>query len=128
MAVDDIDYRALASRLRVVHRLRAERLERERDARGDDQLSLDRTLDALQAKPDLLDGVEQALRAAVRATEGIEPEPFSVGLFPVPLADPFLDGVLDYYRDQWDFKLDPTRLPQAVVTGLAKVANDAGLV
>jgi S-adenosylhomocysteine hydrolase len=126
------DYRALASIIRNARRHRAERFEHELPARESDpkNVSLDRALDALQsdgARP-LLEQVATRLAEEVDRTRDVEPEPYSVGLFPVPLEDRFLDGVLDYYRHSWDPQLDPKRLAQAVVTSLAKAAGPHGFV
>ena len=129
---DDLDYVALARRLRDVHRRQAERLDVElpaREANGE-LLSLDRALDALQdpGSRALLDEVAQRLRRAVKDVDGTPAPEFAVGAFPVPLKDPFLDGVLDYYRSGWDMGLDPRRLAQAVVTALANAAGNDGFV
>ena len=112
------------ARIRDVHRRRAERLDGELPAReaNRDLLSLDRALDALQGEGAraLLDEVGRDLRRAVREVENVPAPEFSVGAFPVPLQDRFLDGVLDYYRGGWDTSMDPRRLAQAVVTALAQ--------
>lgn len=129
---DDVDYVALARTLRDVRRHRAERLDRELPEREQrpDLLSLDRALDVLQGPgaKELLDEVGQGLRRAVHAAEHLPVPAYSVGAFPVPLGDRFLDGVLDYYRSGWDTSLDPRRLAQAVVTSLAKAAGEDGFV
>lgn len=128
----EIDYTALARRLRDVHRRRAERIEEQLPARESDPalLSLDRALDALQSKEaaGLLDEIDARLRRAVDDVAGTAPREFAVGAFPVPLADKFLDGVLEYYRGGWDTSLDRRRTAQAVVTALAQVAGDDGFV
>ncbi len=128
----EIDYTALARRLRDVHRRRAERIEGQLPAREADPtaLSLDRALDALQSKESaaLLDDIAARLHQAVDATAGTAPPEFAVGAFPVPLGDRFLDGVLDYYRSGWDTSLDRRRMAQAVVTALAQAAGDDGFV
>lgn len=132
LGTDTLDYVALARRLRDVHRRRAERLDGELPAKEADPslLSLDRALDALQGDGAraLLDDVSERLRRAVREVEHTPAPEFSVGAFPVPLRDRFLDGVLDYYRGGWDTSMDPRRLAQAVVTALANAAGDDGFV
>lgn len=129
---NEIDYTALARRLRDVHRRRAERIEEQLPQRESDPtlLSLDRALDVLQSTEatGLLDEVATRLRQAVDGAAGTEPPEFAVGAFPVPLADKFLDGVLEYYRGGWDTSLDRRRMAQAVVTALAQAAGDDGFV
>ncbi|MBI1945737.1 MAG: NAD-binding protein [Deltaproteobacteria bacterium] len=128
----EIDYVALARRLRDVHRRKAERIDGELPARETDPslLSLDRALDALQGEgaQSLLDEVGTQLRRAVADKAHVPAPRYSVGAFPVPLEDKFLDGVLDYYRHGWDTALDRRRMAQAVVTALANAAGDDGFV
>lgn len=128
--MSDDFYVRLAGRLRVVHRLRADRVERERAAKDADpgKIALDDVLDVLHddaARPHV-DAFAARLREAVVEASRRPAEPYAVGTFRVPLADPFLDRALDYYRDQLESKIDPARLPQAVVNAFARFAADDG--
>jgi S-adenosylhomocysteine hydrolase len=129
---DDIDYTALANRIRGAHRKREARLERERPAKtaDADKLALDDALDLLHGEDAraLLGDVDRALRAQVADAAEKTPDLYSVGPHRVPLEDKFLDEVLDYYRSAYDTAIDAQRLAQAVVTGLAASASEDGFV
>ncbi len=129
---DSIDYCALAAGLRRSRQVQHSRLESERAARESDprQVALDDALDVLQsgAADDVLAEVEKHLRAGVAVAAQRPEDPYSIGVHPNPIGDCFLDGVLGYYRDVDNVGLDPSKLPQAVVTSLAAHTAAHGFV